>query len=136
MPSPVTIKCADCGSEYRTTRKNAKYCAFHRFLRDIQFARRNGRVKSCTLCSTKFMATEDRQQMCGIHNYSPAGLKGAPVQCHFCSRLRPKVHPDVAVCAECATDPQHNRAFLDVLHHKDQWLQRNPYVIKDHDDEA
>lgn len=122
MQKVLTIKCAECGAPYQTHRLNAKYCPFHRFMRDFMFAHREPRPSKCQACSQFFQPVKHRVVIC-YKCYGPPESNGIE-QCYICKCLRPKVHKDVAICGPCAEDPHNTERMLKLLTQKDRWLKR------------
>lgn len=108
MPSDFHIHCADCGKDYRTNRKNTKYCRVCRIARNLDFF--GQRTQTCWKCEEKFAPFESKQVMCGKCCYKPAACPEGT--CAICRTDGKLLHEDIAVCWECALRTDKRAVFL------------------------
>lgn len=124
----MIIECADCGSEYETKRRNAKYCGFHRFWRDIRYARQQLRTQKCPICDSLFVPWITKQSYCGACMVLPETMPKS--ECAYCHETTAQVHKDVRICPTCVTNPKNNIQLLKNLAHKDRELRAHPTKLE------
>lgn len=110
------IICADCGAERQARNKNTKYCRVCRLSRNLVYLRKRQTTSTCVLCDTKFAPLQVGDDLCAKCDYQP---ESAPVVvCALCNESRRSIDNDIAVCLECAKDPEKRDVFLRALKKK------------------
>lgn len=122
------IECADCKSQYETTRPNTKYCGFHRIFRDVTYIRaRHKRLSDCPICGEKFAPIEAKQVLCARCAIRVGARKQhPPTACGLCGGVAAPISPYVHICATCVDDPASNHKILELLAAKDRYLRDHP----------
>lgn len=106
-----TIRCEDCGADYKTKRANTKYCRVCRLYRNLLFLK--NRKKECPACGDQFAPLAMDDMVCGRCDIGRHYVDGT---CALCGDATSKqLHPDVAVCHPCATDPSRRPLLIRAL---------------------
>lgn len=113
------ITCADCGHEYKTIRKNTKYCRICRLVRNLDFLQ--GTVYQCVGCGDEYAPLERTAKTwrtcleCSPRGWDTWSHDHAGT-CALCKKDTDKlIHPEISVCRRCAFDPEKREVLYKAL---------------------
>lgn len=112
MAAERTIHCEDCGAEYRTRRKNTRYCSACRLLRDLLWLA--DRKAKCVMCDAQFAPLHSRDKLCAQCDFMHSADHGEG-DCAVCRGHGRLVRRGLAVCLPCAKDPARRDKIIKAL---------------------
>jgi hypothetical protein len=111
-----------------TRRKNTKYCAICRLLKNLSFLKE--RTSKCLVCEKTFSQVSRNEQVClACDPYStPAAVEGT---CGLCGTPSDRLLGEhIAVCVGCAQDPSKREVFRASLLKKQKAIKEGTVVIE------